>query len=69
MRPSSQIRAVWPEGELVPHPRAVRLARTHLTIAAAGNGVGFSDLTAAGFTTAELIEHAPEAERILQGWV
>jgi len=68
-RPSRQARADHiPEEMLHPrraHPRAIELAMSAMKIAAAGNGVSFTDLVAAGFTLAELIEHAPAAERII----
>lgn len=68
-RPSSQVRADHlPEEMHHPrraHPRAIELAFSAMKIAAAGNGVSFTDLVAAGFTTAEIIEHAPTAERII----
>lgn len=65
-RPSTQVRAAHPHPAWRDHSDdGVRLARACRAIAAAGRGVGFSDLLAAGFSIAELIEHMPAAERLL----
>lgn len=63
-RPSPQIRAGHPHPEPAPHPRAEELAETMRDIYALGHGCGFRDLIGAGFTAAEIAEHAAEAERI-----
>lgn len=63
-RPSAQVRTTFPEAFGEPHPRAVEMADAMLDIAAIGQGVGFKDLIRAGFTSAEIIEHNRDAERI-----
>ncbi len=64
-RSSAQIRAAHPEPAERPHPRAIALARTAAGITAR---LGFTPINAfrtAGFSTDEVIEHAPAAQRIL----
>lgn len=60
---SDQIRAVLPEDDDNPHPRAIEMANVMLDIAALGNGVQFRDLMGHGFTAGEITEHFPSAER------
>lgn len=47
-----------------PHPRAVDMANTILDLNAISPGVTYRDLIGAGYTSAEIIEHHPEAEKI-----
>jgi hypothetical protein len=65
MRPSSQIRADLPEQPEPPHPSAVRLARRAAELERDFGFVGLAELAAAGFTMAEIVEHAPAAQAIL----
>lgn len=65
MRPSSQIRAVFPEMDEAPHPRASEMAEAMREFSALGNGgPTFRDLIRGGFTSAEITEHHRQAERI-----
>lgn len=64
-RASAQNRAMHPEPAERPHPRAIALARAAAGITAR---LGFTPIDAfrtAGFTSHEVIEHAPAAQRIL----
>lgn len=62
---SAQIRAVDPEPAERPHPRAIALARAAAGITAKLGFTPIDAFRAAGFTTAEVVEHAPAAQRIL----
>lgn len=65
IRPSSQIRSVFPEMDETPHPRASQMAETMLEFAALGNGgPTFRDLIREGFTSAEITEHHRQAEQL-----
>jgi hypothetical protein len=65
IRPSSQIRAVFPEMDETPHPRANDMAEAMRDFTALGNGgPTFRDLIAAGFTSAEIAEHNRIAQQL-----
>lgn len=65
IRPSSQIRAVFPEIDDTPHPRANEMAEAMRDFTALGNGgPTFRNLIAAGFTSAEITEHHRLAVRL-----
>lgn len=58
IRPSSQVRAVFPEMDETPHPRASEMAEAMRDFTALGNGgPTFRDLIREGFTSAEIAEH------------
>jgi hypothetical protein len=62
-RPYATARPCHPEGDDVPHPRAIEMAEK-MREAAAFGGVTFADIVQAGFSTAEIIEHEPIARKI-----
>ncbi len=65
IRPSSQIRTVFPELDENPHPRAIEMAEAMREFTALGNGgPTFRDLIREGFTSAEIAEHHRQAEQL-----
>ncbi|CAI2936122.1 hypothetical protein [Aminobacter niigataensis] len=65
IRPSSQIRAAFPEMDESPHPRACEMAEAMREFSALGNGgPTFRDLIREGFTSAEITEHHRQAEQL-----
>lgn len=63
---SREVRADHPETEPAPHPRAIELMEKIQELVGAEGGASEAELTRFGFTTAELIEHMPEARTLLR---
>lgn len=68
-RPVYPSRTADPRGaETTPHLRAIEMARAMQDIAASHGAATFLDLTRAGFTSAEIIEFAIQAQNLAAEW-